>query len=116
MSVIAFLFILRYLNSRNRIDYDDIKQVLYVVNEKENTEVEIPVDRIDKILYSAIGFSQGYRSYIIIYRDLTNQKNKIRLFPIYFDKSIETIKIDAKLKNPNLVTRNWTIGWNELFD
>jgi len=98
-----------YVNTRKRIDYDDIKQILYIVDIKKKTETEIPVEKIDKILYSAIG-GRGQKSYIIAYRDFHNQKKEVRLFPILFDNSIETIIIDTKLKNPALITRRWSFG------
>ncbi len=116
LGTIAFTGLLYFVSTRKRIDYDDIKQTLYVVDKKSQAEIEIPVEKIDKILFSSVGFGRGNFSYIIIYKDFHNQKQKVRLFPIYFDNSIDTIKMDAKLKNPNLVTRNWSIGWNELFD
>lgn len=115
LGTVALTAIFYFVNTRKRIDYDDIKLVLYVVDTERQTEIEIPVEKIDKILYSAIG-GRGNKSYVIIYRDIYNQKQKVRLFPIPFDNSIETIITDAKLKNPDLVTRNCSIGWNELGD
>jgi len=111
----AMVAILYFIGTRKRIDYDDIKQILYVVDTKKQTEVEIPVENIDKILYSAIGV-RGMGSYLIVYKDAQKQIHKIRLFPIPFDNTIDTIKTDAELKNPNLKSRNWSLGWNELFD
>lgn len=115
LAAVALIGLFYYVATRKRIDYDDRKQILYLIDKKMQTEVEIPVEHIDKILYSAIG-AQPFGSYVIIYRDFQNQKQKLRLFPILFDNSINTIKKDAKAKNPNLVTRNWSIGWNELLD
>lgn len=115
LTTIALIGIFYFVITSKRIDYDDIKQILYVVDLKKHIEIEIPVEHIDKILYSVVG-SRPFGSYVIIYRDLQNQEQKLRLFPILFDNSINTIKTDAKAKNPNLVTRNWSIGWNELFD
>lgn len=116
LGTIALTGLLYFVTTRKRIDYDDVKQTLYVVDRKSQTETEIPVEKIDKILYSAVGFGKGNYSYVIVYRDFHNQTQKVRLFPIFFDNSIETIKTDARLKNPNLITRNWSIGWNELAD
>jgi len=107
--------ILYFVGTRKRIDYDDIKQILYVVDIKKQTEIEISVEKIDEILYSDIGFGSGNYSYVIYYRDVYNQKQKVRLFPIPFDNSIDTIIIDTKLRNPDLVTRKWSIWWNEFF-
>ena len=115
LGAVALTSLLYFVTTRKRIDYDDIKQALYVVDTKRLVETEIPVEKIDKILYSSIGGS-GNKSYVIIYRDFHNQSQKVRLFPIPFDNSIDTIITDAKLKNPELVIRNWSIGWNELSD
>lgn len=111
---VALLGIIYFVSTRKRIDYDDIKQCLYIVDTKNETETEIPVEQIDRIQLSAIG--RGKSSYIITYRDFHNQSQKLRLFTIPFDNSIDTIMTDAKLKNPNVVTRNWTFGWNEFLD
>jgi hypothetical protein len=104
-----------YISTRKRIDYDDIKQKLYIVDEKKLTEIEVPVENIDKIYISAFGRG-GDTSYVIVYRDYNNQKNKVRLYPIFLDNSIKTIKADTKRKNPNVIIRNWSIGWNEFFE
>ena len=104
-----------FVSTMKRIDYDDIKQTLYIVNTKAQTEIEVPVEKIDKIYLSAFG-GRGNSSYVIVYRDFHNQQQKVRLFPIPFDNSIKTIKIDTELKNPNVVIRNWTFGWNEFFE
>jgi hypothetical protein len=103
-----------YINNLKQIDYDDIKQTLYVVDSKAQTEIEVPVEKIDKIYLSAFG-GRGNSSYVIVYRDFHNQQQKVRLFPILFDDSIKTIKTDTELKNPNVVIRNWSFGWNEIF-
>jgi hypothetical protein len=115
LGTIALTAIFYFVSTRKRIDYDDIKQTLYVVDTKKDTEIEVPVENIDKILYSSFG-GRGTGSYVIVYRDFHNQQQRVRLFPIPFDNTIDTIKTDAKLKNPDLVTRNWSVGWNELFD
>lgn len=114
--IIAILsFIFYFLSTRKRIDYDDVNQILYVVDTRNQTETVIPVEKIDKILFSAVGV-KGNNSYVIVYRDSHNAQQKIRLFPIMFDNSINGLQTDAQLKNPHLVIRNWTFGLNELFD
>jgi hypothetical protein len=112
---IGLTVIFYFVSTRKRIDYDDIKQTLYIVDTKAQTEIEVPVEKIDKIYLSAFG-GRGNSSYVIVYRDFHNQQQKVRLFTIPFDKSINTIKIDTKFKNPNVMIRNWTFGWNELFE
>ena len=111
--ILAGLFY--FLHNLKRIDYDDIKQILYIVDTKNLMEIEVPVERIEKIYLSSIGF-RGNGSYVIVYKDSQGQQQKVRLFPILFDDSIKTIRADAKYKNPNVIIRNWTFGWNELFD
>lgn len=104
-----------FLRTRKRVDYDDIKQVIYIVDKKAHNEIEVPVEKIEKIYVSAFSF-RGYSSYVIVYRDTNNQQNSFRIFPILFDDSINTIKTDARCKNPGVIIRSWTFGWNELFD
>lgn len=115
LGTIALTGIFYFISTRKRIDYDDIKLTLYIVDTKTETEIEVPVEKIDKIYLSAFG-GRGNSSYVIVYRDFHNQQQKVRLFPILFDNSIKTIKTDTELKNPNVIIRNWTFGWNELFE
>ena len=65
-----------YIITRKRIDYDDIKQILYIVDTKAHTEIEVPVEKIDKIYLSAFG-GRGNYSYVIMYRDFHNQQQKV---------------------------------------
>lgn len=112
LNILPFLFagivltvIYFYINNLKQIEYDDIKQTVYIVDNKAQTEIEVPVNKIDKIYLSAFG-GRGNSSYVIVFRDFHNHQQKVRLFPILFDNSIQTIKTDAKLKNPNVVIRN----------
>lgn len=114
LGTLALTGVFYFFTTRKRIDYDDIEQILYIVDPKTLIEIAVPVERIDKILYSNIG-GRGNRSYVIIYTDFYNQKQKTRLFPIPFDNSINTIIADTKLKNPNLVTRRWNFGLKAFF-
>jgi hypothetical protein len=109
VETVIILALLYFIQTRKQIDYDDIKQVLYLVDVRKQVEIEVPVERIDKILYSEIGI-RGKGSYIIVYRDFHNQTKKIRLFPILFDNSIDTIENDTKLKNPEVTTKNWDLS------
>lgn len=109
LGAIALTGIFYFLNTKKRIDYDDVKQTLYIVDTKAQTEIEVPVEKIDKICLSAFS-GRGNSSYVIVYRDFQDQQQKVRLFPILFDNSIKTIKTDTKFKNPNVVIRNWAFG------
>jgi hypothetical protein len=110
LGTFAMAGIFYFVSTRKRIDYDDIKQAVFIIDTKQHTEIEIPVEKIDKILYSGIGFGNGTYSYLIVYRDSLNQQQKVRLFTNSSDHSIKTIITDAKLKNPNLITTNWSFG------
>jgi hypothetical protein len=37
------------------IEYDDLKCILYVLDWKRKTEIQIPIEKIDKILLSMFG-------------------------------------------------------------
>ena len=115
LGTIALTGIFYFISTRKRIDYDDNKQTLCIVDTKTQTEIEVPVENIDEIYLSAFG-GRGNSFYVIVYRDFHHQQQKVRLFPIFFDDSIKTIKVDTELKNQNVVIRNWTFGWNELFE
>ena len=60
-----------FINTRKRIDYDDISQTLFIVDTKNQNEIEVPVEKIDKIYLSAFN-GLGNSSYIIVYRDINN--------------------------------------------
>ena len=112
ITIIPFLFagvmltaIYYYISNLKRIDYDDIRQTLYIVDTKSQSEIEVPVENIDKILYSSFG-GRANPSYVIFYRDFHNQQQKVRLFPILFDNSIATIKTDTEFKNPHVIIKD----------
>ncbi len=109
---ILFFFLMKV----KTIYYDNKKFRLYIFSYKGQFEDETPVEKIDKILFSAVGLGRGFYSYILVYRDVHEQVKKVRLFPIVFSNDIDTIIQDTKLRNPNVVTRSWSIGINEFFD
>lgn len=116
IAIVCLLYILNYLNTRRNVYYDHLQKRIIIESKKDIVLFEIPIDRIDKILYSAIGFGNGSRSYVIVYYDSENIQRRIRIFPKVFENSMETIKSDTKSVNPEVKIRNWTFGVNELFD
>ena len=112
---LIFGFVLWYFFMTMKIiEYDNVKCILYVLDWRRKTETQIHVEKIDKILMSVVGASNG--SYVIVYRDEENREKKVRLFPIPLSGDIQIIKTDTKLRNPNVVIRNWSVGWNEFFE
>lgn len=75
---------------------------------KRKTEIQIPVEKIDKILFSMWG--ERNSSYVIVYRGKENLQQRVRLFPIPMSGDIQRIKKDTKSKNPNVVIDSWSIG------
>lgn len=116
LGTLLLLGIFIFLSTAKRIEYDNVECKLYVFHFRGQLVDEIPVEKIDKILYSAIGLGRGLYSYVFVYKDIHGQRKKARLFPIPFSNYIDTIITDTKLRNPNVVTRNWSLGINELFD
>jgi len=110
------ILLIRFLVTRPKIDYDFAEHILYIAAQKGQLEQEVPVKQIDKILFSIFGFGRGSQSYVIKYRDQSGSEQKIRLFTRMFDNSVTTLIKDTKAENHNLVTRNWSFGFNELFD
>lgn len=106
------------IEKRKVIEFDDVNN-LYVFDRLKKLESQIPLERIDKILFSAIGlnlFSLSNYSYRIIYHDDNSQIKKVRLFPRTGRNDISKIIALTKIKNPNVEVCNWSFGWNELFD
>ena len=100
------------------IEFDNVDN-LYVFDKKSKKRFHIPLENIDKILFSAIGlnlFSISNYSYRIIYRDDNSHLKKVRLFPRTGRNDISEIIKLTKIKNPNVKVCNWSYGWNELFD
>ena len=112
LTIVILFGILYFISTGKRVDYDDVKQVLYIVDEKRDCEIQVPVERIQMIQVSSLS-GQGRGAYKIVYLDDSQFTQRIWVFTIPFDRSIDTIITDAELKNPNFEKRIWSIGWNE---
>ena len=104
--------ILYLIEKRNVIELDD--ENLYVFDRQSKEKFEILLERVDKILYSIIGFKTG--SYRIIYRDNNSKIKTLRIFLRVTRSDIDTIIQKTKKKNPNIEVCHWTFGLNEFFD
>lgn len=114
--ILVSLLLMGYLFTRKRVVYDFAQCVLYVSGRDGQNETAIPVQRIEKILFSLFAIGRGSSSYIIVYRDENDQQQKFRLFTRTCDDAVNTLMKDAKAANPDLVCRNWSVGINEFFD
>lgn len=117
VSTIFFVGLLYLIDKRKVIEFDG--ENLYVFDKMRNQESKIPLERIDKILFSVLGlnlFSLSNYSYKIIYHDNNSQIKKVRLFPRTGSDDISKIIQQTKIKNPSVEVCNWSFGLNELFD
>ena len=117
--VITVLFgvFLYLIEQRNVIEFDG--KNLYVSNKMKKQEIKIPLEKIDKLLFSVIGLnSHSYSSYSyrIIYRDDNSKIKRIRLYPRIGRDDISEIIRQTKIKNPNVEVCNWSFGLNEIFE
>lgn len=118
----AFIFfgaLLYYCHTRPIIYYDQLEEKLSIKKYKTIEEIEVPIENINKILFSAFGLNLSNLSdysYVIVYTDNAFNTKKIRLFPITFSNDISQLIKNTKAKNPNVMVRNWSFGLNELFD
>ena len=108
-----------YASTRKQIEFDATKNLLFIIDPKTKIGTEIPLAKIDKIVFSAIGLSlvnfSNY-SYVIVYRDIHHLKKKVRLFPKSLSTDVDSLIKAIRKQNPSLETRNWSFGWNELLD
>jgi len=111
--ILVFAAVFYFTFTRDIIEYDDIELKLFVVDHKRKTEYVIPVENIEKIVLSVVGWNipdlLNY-PYEITYRDFNQHKRILKLYPIAFRKDISTLITDTKLKNPGVIVKNWSIG------
>jgi len=110
---ILLSIVLYYLFTRPDIYYDTNK--LYIIKGTQ-LNIEIPLEDIQAIKFSAIGFGHAGYSYRIKYLDNEHAIKSIRIFPNILSNSFSKFIKCSRDKNPNVKVRNWSIGINELFD
>ena len=105
--------LLYYLFSRPGIYYDE--KFLYVMKGTK-LNMEIPLENIQSIKYSVIGFGRAGYSYKIKYLDAVNEMKSVRIFPKVFSNPISKFIKCVEKHNPRVRVSNWSFGINELFD
>jgi len=78
--------------------------------------MEIPLENIQSIKYSVIGFGRAGYSYKIKYLDAVNEMKSVIIFPKVFSNPISKFIKCVEKHNPRVRVSNWSFGINELFD
>ena len=112
-SIIAILLLLYYLFRRPDIYYDN--KSFYIIK-GTRLNVEIPLENIQSIKYSVIGFGRACYSYKVKYLDAVNEMKSVRIFPKVFSDPISKFIKCVEKHNPRVRVSNWSIGINELFE
>jgi hypothetical protein len=110
---IVLSLLLYYLFTRPDIYYDSHN--LYITKGSK-LNIEIPLENIQSIYFSVIGFGRGSYSYKIKYLDAENEIASIRLFPSFFSNPVSKFISCVEKQNPKVKIRNGSLGINELFD
>ena len=110
-SVLALFLILLFLLPD--YFYDDDKLYIKKLNK---IDIVCPLVNIQSIYLSVFGIGKFSYSYRIKYLNDANEIKSVRIFLTIFDGSISNFITCAKKLNPDVKTRNWSVGINELFD
>ena len=110
---VVLLTILYYLFSRPTVYYNERKMF---IKKNKDYEIEIPLENIESIKLSIIGFSKNGGSWLVKYYSENSKLTSIRIYPSILSNSFSGFINSAKSKNPKIKVRNWTAGINELFD
>ncbi len=110
---IVLSLLLFYLYTRPAIYYDN-KNLYIIKGTKLN--IEIPLQKIQSINFSVIGFGQGGYSYRIKYFNVDNQIKSQRIFPSFFANPISKFISCTKKQNSKVIITNWSFGINEFFE
>jgi hypothetical protein len=108
-----------YLGRLPVIEYSALQEKLFVTRKGKPEVEEIPLVSIDKLLFSMWGFNPANTSnysYVIVYRSKENVRCRLRLHPILFRDDISAIIEHTRSLNPSVEVRNWSVGFNELWD
>lgn len=108
---IIVLALLVFFFTRPNMYYDENN---FYIAQARRKNIEIPLANIQSINYSILSFQKFSHSYRIKYLNDNNEIKSIRLFPGMSPIS-EFINC-VKKENPNVTTKNWSYGFNELFD
>ncbi len=100
--ILIVVFGLIHLKTQTRVEYNDVLQCLYIVNLTSHNEERIPIENIKKI-HAVKNPGNLIAYYKIDYISVYGENQKLVLWTIPYDDSIETIVRDAKHRNPELI-------------
>ena len=109
---IVLSLLLYYLFTRPNIYYDN--KNLYIIRGAK-LNIEIPLEKVQYINFSVIGFGQGGYSYKIKYCDSENKIKSVRIFPGILSSSVSKFINLVQKQNPDVKVSNWSFGLNEFF-
>jgi hypothetical protein len=110
---IVLSLLLFYLFTRPAIYYDN-KNLYIIKGTKLN--IEIPLQKIQSINFSVMGFGQGGYSYRIKYFNIDNEIKAQRIFSSFFANPISKFISCTKKQNSKVKITNWSFGINEFFE
>ncbi|MEO5944421.1 MAG: hypothetical protein ABIP30_10310 [Ferruginibacter sp.] len=110
--IVILGLILFFLFTRSSIYYSED---MFFIKKWRKDEINIPLENIISIKLSFLGFSRGENSWVVKYYSDNSEIKSIRILPNSFNSFSDFIKA-CENKNPEIKTRRWSVGINELFD
>jgi len=113
ISIPCLIGLLWLLFTRPAVYYNE--DFMFIKKGKDK-EAKIPLENIQSIKLSALGFQRNGGSWLVKYFDDNSELKTIRIFPSIFSNPFSKFIKSVKSKKPNISIRNWTFGINEVFD
>ena len=109
--IICFTFY--FLFTRPNVYYNEKSMF---IKKNKASELEIPLENIKSIKLSVLGFSKYGGSWLLKYYTSDSELKSVRIYHSIFSNPFSKFIKAVENKNQKLVIRDWTFGWNELFD
>ena len=113
ISIPCLIGLLWFLFTRPDVYYNE--DFMFIKKGKDS-EVKIPLENVQSIKLSALGFQKNGGSWLVKYFTDNCEVKTIRIFTSIFSNPFSKFINLAKSKNPAISIRNWTFGINEFFD